>query len=586
MAHYTSDTKYSLEEKLVVAIDLGTTQSMTKPNIVLSHTRTSIRTTTLKYDLSTNGQVPSLVAYKDDELVACGAETADCLGDPEYQIARWFKLCLHPDSARVTDDPQYMSVKSESSLPLIEIPPLPPKISLIRVYSDLLKYLFDHTERFFVNNTPGGRNIWDRLRNKIAIVLATPNGWDTRQQLFMRDAVVAAGLIGKDQADELIDYITEGEASVHYALAHSHSKLWLKKGVKFAVTDAGGSTVDSTLYECKEHTPKLVLEEVRASECIQAGGIFVDRAARSMLVDKLKGSRYSNDEMINIMMTEFERKIKKIFDGTQPSSVLHFGYNSDTDRQLGITRGRLYLSTQEVQNAFDHTILQIITNCKVLLLGYEVQHLLLVGGFGESPYLQSRIREEFRQSGISVVTVEEPSKKAAAEGAAIWYLKQLVTGRAARYTVGTDASEPFDPIAHSHHRERDPLVYMGEDGHKWVSGIFSIWVEKNQILEGNYQKVLFYQSLYDRLPDNLGTVISPVLRWEGAQSPIWARTALGDYEPEARVLCTLTGDLSRLRSSLKKRKRAKGQPYWVFEYQIIVSFGGTKLHARIQWNEG
>ncbi|KAG8795041.1 hypothetical protein FRC17_008191, partial [Serendipita sp. 399] len=209
---------------------------------------------------------------------------------------------------KVKDDPQHTSVKSEPSLPSIEIPPLPPNIPLSRIYSDLLKYLFNHTERIFVNNTPGGRNIWDRLRNQIAIVLATPNGWDTRQQLFMRDAVVAAGVIGKDQADELVDYITEGEASVHYALAHSHSKLWLKKGVKFAVTDAGGSTVDSTLYECKEHTPKLVLEEVRASECIQAGGIFVDRAARGLLVDKLKGSRYFDGEIIDIMMTEFERK--------------------------------------------------------------------------------------------------------------------------------------------------------------------------------------------------------------------------------------------------------------------------------------
>lgn len=73
----------------------------------------------------------------------------------------------------------------------------------------------------------------------------------------------------RQDADSLLEYVTEGEASVHYALAHSQSATWLRKGVMFAVTDAGGSTVDSTLYECKEITPKLILEEVCSSECVQ-----------------------------------------------------------------------------------------------------------------------------------------------------------------------------------------------------------------------------------------------------------------------------------------------------------------------------
>ena len=93
----------------------------------------------------------------------------------------------------------------------------------------------------------------------------------------------------------------------------------------FAVVDAGGSTVDSTLYECKETTPKLILEEVCASECVQAGSVFIDRAAQYMLEAKLQGSRFGEDVCIQNILGEFERKTKRKFNGTQVSSIIKFG---------------------------------------------------------------------------------------------------------------------------------------------------------------------------------------------------------------------------------------------------------------------
>ena len=120
-------------------------------------------------------------------------------------------------------------------------------------------------------------------------------------------------------------FVTEGEASVHYALDYTQSAQWLRKGAVFAVVDAGGSTVDSTLYECKETTPKLILEEVCASECVQAGSVFIDRAAQHMLKAKLQGSRFGDDVCIQGILGEFERKTKRKFDGTQVSSIIKFG---------------------------------------------------------------------------------------------------------------------------------------------------------------------------------------------------------------------------------------------------------------------
>ena len=120
-------------------------------------------------------------------------------------------------------------------------------------------------------------------------------------------------------------FVTEGEASVHYALAYTQSAQWLRKGVVFAVVDAGGSTVDSNLYECKETTPNLILEEVRASECVQAGSVFIDRAAQRMLEAKLQGSQFRDGGCIQDILEEFEKKTKRKFDGTQVSSIIKFG---------------------------------------------------------------------------------------------------------------------------------------------------------------------------------------------------------------------------------------------------------------------
>jgi hypothetical protein len=136
-----------------------------------------------------------------------------------------------------------------------------------------MRFLFQSTQNFFEETTPNGVGIWNRLRHSITVILATPNGWDTTQHGFLRKAAVEAELVRDEDADLRLEYVTESEASVHYALAHTKSRAWLRSGSLFMVTDAGGSTVDSVLYECTAVTPKLVLREVCASECIQVNSI-------------------------------------------------------------------------------------------------------------------------------------------------------------------------------------------------------------------------------------------------------------------------------------------------------------------------
>ena len=72
-------------------------------------------------------------------------------------------------------------------------------VSLRKIYADLLGYLFNHgtlalttlitiltlakAREYFQNNIIDGASTWTRLGDQVTICLATPNGWETSQQV-------------------------------------------------------------------------------------------------------------------------------------------------------------------------------------------------------------------------------------------------------------------------------------------------------------------------------------------------------------------------------------------------------------------
>lgn len=132
----------------------------------------------------------------------------------------------------------------------------------------------------------------------------------------------------------------------------------------------------------------------------QAGGVFVDRAARQMLEDKLITSRYNTEDFLSRLVDGFEKKVrelgtfpislvqqgiivsnfrdlysqtKRIFDGTHESSVIQFGFSSDNDRPHDIIKGKMSLNKAEVAITFDNVITRIVDSCLKLLRGQKVK---------------------------------------------------------------------------------------------------------------------------------------------------------------------------------------------------------------------
>lgn len=97
--------------------------------------------------------------------------------------------------------------------------PLPPGKSIVHVFGDFLKYLFNCTKRFIIESHTSGDILWESMEGHIDFVLSHPNGWGGSQQGKMRLAAIHAGLIPDTPAGgERVHFVTEGEASLLYCL--------------------------------------------------------------------------------------------------------------------------------------------------------------------------------------------------------------------------------------------------------------------------------------------------------------------------------------------------------------------------------
>ncbi|PVF96876.1 hypothetical protein CPB86DRAFT_735972 [Serendipita vermifera] len=582
MATYRSDKPHEGAENILIGFDIGTTQSAVSFSYVYPGEHPEVRSVVRwpgQPESSGDSKIPTIIAYQNGEAQAFGAEAREYMDDDDYEIALWFKLHLHPESMKISDlPPPYGNLEDVSQ---IEIPELPQNTTLRQIYSEFIEYLYTMTKKFFTESLPNGQNVWGRLEKSIVMIFCIPNGWDISQQAFIREAVISTGFVSQTDADDRIEFITEGEASVHYALAYTSNMRWLEKNTIFTVIDAGGSTIDSTLYECKSVQP-LRLEEVCASECVQAGGVFVDRAARRLLEKKLGDSPFNQDEYLKDMVADFERRAKRLFNGTQTLNVLQFGKARDNDRDHGILKGKLGLTAAEVSKTFDETVTRTVDSCIKLLRGRKVQHHLLVGGFGASPFLRKRLSESFSIDESKIVTVDEPSKKAAAEGSVLYYIKQLVTARSFRFTIGATSGifyEPSNPL----HRSREDLVHEDAAGETRI-WTYEPWARKDMALTRDWTVQFRYHSSWENLPKYIEPYSVQVYACDQHIVPNWVKDASGGLEPGLRKLCVIQADFDDMTSALRTAEGSKGT-YWYMGFEVVVNFKGTKIQSKLRWKD-
>jgi hypothetical protein len=109
---------------------------------------------------------------------------------------------------------------------------LPKGKSIVDVFSDFMRYLFDSTKMLFISSNEIGEHQWNSVSRSIELVLTHPNGWGGPQQSHLRTAAIRAGII-PDTAEGRgrVHFVTEGEASFNFCatqtLSGENLKVWI-----------------------------------------------------------------------------------------------------------------------------------------------------------------------------------------------------------------------------------------------------------------------------------------------------------------------------------------------------------------------
>ena len=103
---------------------------------------------------------------------------------------------------------------------------LPKGKTIVDVFADFMRYLYDSTEVLFKSSEPNVR--WDSI-STIELVLTHPNGWKGPQQSQLRAAAVKAGLIEDTPAEHArVHFVSEGEASFNFCATNTQAGENLK----------------------------------------------------------------------------------------------------------------------------------------------------------------------------------------------------------------------------------------------------------------------------------------------------------------------------------------------------------------------
>ena len=106
---------------------------------------------------------------------------------------------------------------------------LPKGKTIVDVFADFMRYLFDSAKAHFTSSDPAAEIRWNSVSNNIELVLTHPNEWGGSQQAKMRTAAVRAGIVpDTKEGHSRVHFVTEGEASFNFCVTHTQAGKDLK----------------------------------------------------------------------------------------------------------------------------------------------------------------------------------------------------------------------------------------------------------------------------------------------------------------------------------------------------------------------
>ncbi|KAJ6558127.1 hypothetical protein B0H19DRAFT_129158 [Mycena capillaripes] len=563
--------------KLIISIDVGTTFTATS-FCLLQPGNVPKFEEILRWpkQATPDAKVPSVLYYDGQgNAKAFGAETEDedTIIEAEengWVKVEWWKLLLRPAHLPIIRD--------------LVLPPLPRNVTVDKIFADHLRYIKDQVKAYITSTYGSGGNIWDVLSPTMYVILTTPNGWEGSQQSRMRQAAIDAGLVD-NAGGRRVRFVTEAEAAVLYAADSGSVGDWLVDGGHLILCDCGGGTVDITGYKINAVKPALKLEESAASRCYLAGAVFVTQAAKAFFKNRLRGTEWQDEERLQRIVYHFDRNAKKKFaEGDTVCYVQVDGHR--TIPNLGITRGRLKITGEEMESFFAEPLQQIKEGLEIAFENGRklADKVILVGGLASSPYVYSKLVAWGKEFGISVSRPDGPTVKAVANGALAWHLDSSVGARIAKCHYGISIIVPFE-ATNPEHCEKGRHKAEAIDGIMYIHGTWSGIVKKNDKIEASKEfSKNFCLNLKADTADFEYEVT--VYAYRRLTPPTFlhfpGRTTL---VPGYDAICTVKGDLKSCYRATPTRTSRSGAKYKAVAFEVCLGLGDTEITARLRWKE-
>ncbi|KAG0011384.1 Heat shock 70 kDa protein 12A [Podila clonocystis] len=356
-------------------------------------------------------------------------------------------------------------------------PPLPNGLTVVDAIADYLRLFHAHVVQSALK---GFGSVFSQQH--IQYCLSVPAMWNDHAKALMRQAALQAGMISPLDPPHRLLLISEPEAAALYC-EKKCDQFAIGHGQKFMICDAGGGTVDLIVFEVNVGPQGRSLKEVTRGSGHSCGSVFLDERMESLLRGKFSRWKENNltpSNWINLMET-FIHQVKPLFDGiddqfiTMPAVP---GRADMTDYDIGLEDGVLTVTAEEMRReVFDPVVDDVLRLIQHQLqqTNFNCQAIFMVGGFGCSGYLHTRVRAEFGHQ-VGLIAIPPRAELAVVRGAALAGITpRMVAARVARRWYGVDSLMAFEPSMDPPHRR----VYDRE-GLPRAKDRFSVYVSPGQ----------------------------------------------------------------------------------------------------------
>ncbi|KAL0086962.1 hypothetical protein F4703DRAFT_1915998 [Phycomyces blakesleeanus] len=447
---------------IVVAIDFGTTYSG-------------------YYILEINNEIPYLEEYWGNDWKTKEAVSAMTYRSFTKTFYYWIRSFFYKNDVKVEDQDQD-SLQYVSRVKILldkaikeDLPPLPPGWTLAKTIADYLQEMRRPIFKDILKRFPACAD-----PSRYRYCMTVPTMWSDESKGIMREAAILAGFIkAQDEPGRLL-IVDETLASALYC-ERTYPGLEFPDGSLCMICNAGGGTVDLATFEKDGSSGTHGIKEVTVGSGVTCGSSFLDIEFEAMLRERVSNYPSYTENYIQLSLAAFEQIFKDEFDGYGNSlaDILHPGQTQNYIHTYPWIKNDDGFTTDEMRTRlFDPLVDQILGAMEKQFGQLEDQRqldvLFITGGFANSPYLQHRIFETFKDR-IKGFHIPEGIQLSAMRGGALFGIKpSSITQRILRRTYGIKLYSPTDEAWDNSWLEKDRFhvcIYKGEavDDNKWIT---------------------------------------------------------------------------------------------------------------------